>query len=72
MNDNVNHPDHYTSGGIECIDAIQASMSEEEFKGYLKGNIVKYMWRYELKNGVEDLNKANWYLSKLISVESSN
>lgn len=64
--DNVNHPAHYTQGGIECIDAIQASMSVEEFKGYLKGNALKYIWRYENKNNpVEDLQKAMWYLTKL-------
>lgn len=64
--DNVNHPLHYTQGNIECIDAIQASMSSEEFKGYLKGNAQKYIWRYEHKNNpVEDLQKAMWYLTKL-------
>lgn len=65
--DAVNHPDHYTNGGIECIDAIKASMSDEEFRGYLKGNVIKYLWRYRLKsNPREDLEKAMWYLSKLI------
>lgn len=63
---NVNHPSHYTQGGIECIDAIRASMTAEEFKGFLKGNAVKYLWRYSLKNGVEDLKKASWYLNRLI------
>lgn len=67
-NDNVNNPSHYTSGEIECIDAIESSMTPEAFKGYLKGCIQKYMWRYEKKaNPVEDLNKAKWYLDKLIS-----
>ena len=67
MTDPVNHPDHYTQGGIECIDAIQASMSHEEFLGYLKGNEIKYIWRYRNKGKeVEDLQKANWYLTKLI------
>ena len=51
--DNVNHPKHYNKGRVECINAIQASMSKESFCGYLKGNIVKYMWRYEDKGGVE-------------------
>ncbi len=66
MTDMVNSPPHYNSGNIECIDAIQESMSSEAFKGYLKGNIQKYIWRYENKKGVEDLKKAQWYLNKLI------
>lgn len=64
--DNVNHPSHYTQGDIECIDAIKASMSHEAYCGYLKGNVQKYMWRYEHKDGVESLKKAQWYLDKLI------
>jgi len=64
--DPVNHPAHYTQGGIECIDAIEASMSPEEFRGYLKGCNMKYLWRYRLKGGVEDLRKAQWYLNRLI------
>lgn len=67
QHDPVNHPSHYTDGGIECIDAIKASMSTEAFLGFLKGNVQKYMWRYEKKVApVEDLKKAQWYLSKLI------
>lgn len=66
--DIVNHPQHYTTGDIECIDAIKASMSTEAFYGYLKGNILKYMWRYEKKdNKSTDLAKAAWYISKLQS-----
>jgi hypothetical protein len=65
--DEVNNPAHYTSGGIECIDAIKASMTEEQFKGFLKGNVIKYLWRYELKNNpVQDLKKAQWYANRLI------
>ena len=64
--DLVNSPAHYASGGIECIDAIQASMTPEEFQGYLKGNCQKYLWRYRDKGGVQDLHKANWYLHRLI------
>lgn len=65
--DPVNRPSHYTAGGIECIDAIKASMSTEAFLGFLKGNVQKYMWRYEKKVApVEDLKKAQWYLSKMI------
>ena len=68
MEDNVNHPSHYTEGDVECIDAIKASMSFEEFVGYLKGNCVKYLWRYRNKGkALEDLKKAQWYLGRLIS-----
>jgi len=63
--DKVNKPAHY-QGSIECILAIESSMSKESFRGYLKGNIIKYVWRYDRKNGVEDLEKAQWYLNKLI------
>ena len=69
--DNIN-PDHYISDSIECIDAIKASMSAEQFRGHLKACCMKYLWRYENKNGVEDLKvedlkKARWYLDKLIA-----
>jgi len=66
--DMVNHPPHYNSGEIECIDAIQASMSREGFISYCKGNIIKYLWRFEHKNGLEDLEKAGWYFDKLLEV----
>lgn len=67
--DSVNHPSHYTDGDIECIDAIRASMSPDEFKGYLKGNVIKYLWRYRLKGREkEDIQKASWYLNKLNDV----
>lgn len=65
--DPVNHPEHYTAGSVECIDAIKAQMTREEFLGYLRGNVVKYLWRYRHKGGVESLKKAQWYLDKLIS-----
>lgn len=67
IKDNVNHPSHYAKGEIECIDAMKASMTKEAFKGALKFNVMKYLWRYESKqNPKEDLQKAQWYLSKLI------
>lgn len=71
MTDMVNRPAHYQQGGVECIEAIEASMSREEFQGYLKGNIEKYVWRYRYKNGVQDLAKARWYLDRLISALES-
>jgi hypothetical protein len=65
--DEVNRPEHYNSGSIECIEAIKASMSPEEFKGYLKGNSLKYLWRYSYKGKPkQDLEKAKWYLERLI------
>ena len=70
IEDMVNSPPHYNQNGIECIDAIKASMSSTAFKGYLKGNVMKYIWRYENKNKLEDLQKANVYLGWLIKEES--
>ena len=64
--DNVQRPMHYAAGSIECIDAIEAQLSAEEFRGYLKGNVIKYLWREKHKGGVESLKKANWYLNKII------
>lgn len=65
--DPVDKPEHYGLGKVECIEAIKASMSEEEYKGYLKGNTIKYLWRYQYKGKpVQDLKKAQWYLNKLI------
>jgi hypothetical protein len=65
--DAVNHPTHYTAGGIECIDAIKSAMTGlSGFEGYCTGNAIKYLWRWKRKNGVQDLEKARWYLDRLI------
>ena len=73
MEDLVNHPTHYNSGGIECIEAIEASMELEAFQGYLKGNILKYIWRMSYKGkALEDCEKSQWYLNKLISTLEDN
>ena len=64
--DMVEHPPHYTAGGIECIDAIDAALTPEEFAGYCKGNLMKYLWRERHKGGLESLKKGRWYLQKLI------
>ena len=66
-NNAVQHPSHYTQGGIECIDAIRASMTADGFCDYCKGNIIKYIWRWRDKGGVEDLRKASVYLDWLIN-----
>lgn len=64
--DMVNHPPHYTQGGIECIEAIKAACGDK-YEGYLQGAIIKYVWRYPHKNNPkEDLEKAKWYLERLI------
>lgn len=66
MADNVNHPAHYNTGTIEVINYIKDKLNYESFTGYLTGNIIKYISRYKFKNGVEDLEKARWYLNYLI------
>ena len=66
-NNAVQHPSHYTQGGIECIEAIKASMTADGFCDYCKGNIIKYIWRWRDKGGVEDLRKASVYLNWLIN-----
>ena len=64
--DNVNKPPHYNKGGVECIDAIEAMLTPEEFIGYLRGNTLKYRWRMRYKGkAIEDLDKAKWYDDKL-------
>tara|TARA_R110002020_G_scaffold470276_1_gene695992 strand:+ start:412 stop:696 length:285 start_codon:yes stop_codon:yes gene_type:complete len=72
LSDNVNSPDHYNFAGIECIDAIRAATGQDGFCYYLQGNIMKYLWRYRYKNGIEDLMKAQWYLNQLIEEENSD
>ena len=64
--DDVSSPFHYNSGNIECIDAIKAVSSKEEFEGYLRANVLKYIWRYRYKDNIKDLRKAKWYLDRLI------
>ena len=66
--DPVNHPAHYTSGSIECIEAIEAQLTREEYRGYLKGCAAKYVWRERQKGGIESLQKAQWYLERLIEL----
>tara|TARA_R100000388_G_scaffold50037_5_gene37436 strand:+ start:2432 stop:2728 length:297 start_codon:yes stop_codon:yes gene_type:complete len=63
--DMVNNPSHYNKAGVECITAIHAATGDG-YEYYLQGNILKYLWRYRYKNGMEDLKKAQWYLNELI------
>ena len=66
-NDMVNHPGHYCKGGLECIDAIKAAVSDlTGIEAVCIANVIKYVWRWKQKNGVEDLKKARWYLDRLI------
>ena len=69
MEDQIN-PKHYKIGNIETIDVMQAKLSDEEFRGYCKGNVIKYVTRAEYKGkSLEDLKKAAWYLTRLITLE---
>jgi hypothetical protein len=71
--DIINHPSHYTQGSIECIDAIaEATKHLRGIEATDTGNILKYMWRWNNKNGIEDLRKARWYLNHLISHVEEN
>ena len=71
MEDPVNNPQHYKNGQIESIDYIQDFLSKEEYRGFLRGNISKYLHRYNYKGKpLEDLKKAQWYLNKLIEMEA--
>jgi len=72
MTDSVHRPTHYTQGGIECIDAIKAALTPEEFRGYCKGNIIKYVWRERHKGGDESLQKARWYINKILEDANAN
>ncbi len=66
MKDNVNHPTHYTAGRVECIDALAAATTGlEGIEAVCTANAIKYLWRWKRKNGVEDINKAIWYLERL-------
>ena len=65
--DKVNHPSHYTQGKVECIDAIEAAtVHKNGLDAVCTANIIKYIWRCEHKNGLEDLKKARWSLEKMI------
>jgi hypothetical protein len=64
--DPVNHPPHYNTGDIECIDAIRAALGRDGFIKYCQGNAIKYLWRHEHKGGAEDWKKADWYINRAI------
>lgn len=63
----VNHPEHYTQGEIECIDAITAAtVNKKGIEAVCVANVIKYLWRYEKKGGKKDVEKAKWYIEKLL------
>lgn len=65
--DQVNHPAHYTAGEVECIEAIESAVTGlTGMEAYCTGNAIKYLWRWKLKNGKEDLQKAGWYVDRMI------
>lgn len=67
MNNNVEHPLHYTQGAIECIEALKAAtVGKTGIEAVCVANVIKYLWRYEEKNGIEDVEKSMWYLNRLL------
>jgi hypothetical protein len=70
MTDYVNKPPHYQNGDVECIQAIESALSPEEFRGYCKGNVIKYTWREQYKGKDQDLEKAVWYLNRYLEKEN--
>lgn len=71
--DMVNYPKHYTQGKFECIEVIEEITKQcDKFEAYLVGTILKYLWRWKAKNGLDDLKKAQWYLNKLVSEVEKN
>lgn len=71
--DMVNHPSHYNQGGIECIDALKAAIvGKTGIEAFCVANAIKYLWRYEKKNGIEDVEKARWYIDRLIKELEAN
>lgn len=69
MSDNVNKPAHYNAGKVECIDALEAAtIGLTGIEAVCTANAIKYLWRWKLKNGSEDLKKAKWYLDRLLNI----
>jgi hypothetical protein len=64
--DLINHPAHYTQGNVECIDAMAAALGPDGFPDFLRGQVIKYLWRGPYKGGVTDYEKARFYLNRLI------
>lgn len=71
LNDNVNKPNHYHTGNIDVIKFSKENFAKEESKGFYRINAIKYITRYDKKNGIEDLDKAVFYINKLKELESN-
>ena len=71
--DMINHPSHYTQGKVECIDALEsATIGKSGIEAVCVANVIKYLWRYEEKNGIEDVKKAQFYLNRLLATLENN
>ena len=68
VDNEVVRPAHYTRGAVECVDAIEAALTPEEYRGYLKGNVLKYFWRERDKGGLQSIQKAEYYTQRLIKL----
>ena len=64
--ENVNSPAHYNKGEIECIEAIRAALTDDEYRGFCKGTAIAYLWRERFKGKIEDIKKAKWYILELL------
>lgn len=70
--DNVNHPSHYETGNFECIDVMVETQGVEATKNFCVCNALKYIYRHKRKNGLEDIQKAIWYLNKAVELEEKS
>lgn len=69
---NVEHPKHYNSGNIECIEAMLDTFGNEAVSSFCICNAFKYLWRHKHKNGIEDIKKAKWYLNKYLDINDNS
>lgn len=65
----VNHPSRYNAGAVECIDAIESALTPDEYRGFIKGTVMRYAWREKHKGGNQDLAKAQWYIARLLAIK---
>lgn len=72
MSDTINHPAHYETAGVECIDAMEIAQGREAVKSFCLCNAYKYLWRHKNKNGLEDLKKARWYMDRYITMQEED
>lgn len=72
LNDSVEKPEHYTYGKYECIDILEDVLKDcSGREAFCIGNVIKYLWRFKHKNGLQDLLKAKWYLEKAIEINKA-